>query len=184
MIKKMHVKTPMNYNLTPVRMAVIKKTWNNKYSCQGYEEKQILVLCWSECESESLSVLSDSLRSHGLYSSWNSPGQNTGVGNLSLSAGDLPNPGIGSKSPTLQVDSLPTEICRHCEIQTPWNIVWGFPIKVKEELSCCPVISKVMKTVSKRHFHPMLIIALFTIVKLYKLPKWMKEQRRCEWDII
>ena len=26
MIKKMHFKTPMNYNLTPVRMAVIKKT--------------------------------------------------------------------------------------------------------------------------------------------------------------
>ena len=24
------------------------------------------------------------LRPHGLYSSWNSPGQNTGVGNLSL----------------------------------------------------------------------------------------------------
>ena len=31
-------------------------------------------------ESESCSVLSDSLRPHGLYSPWNSPGQNTGVG--------------------------------------------------------------------------------------------------------
>ena len=29
-------------------------------------------------------VLSDSLGSHGLYSPWNSPGQNTGVGSLSL----------------------------------------------------------------------------------------------------
>ena len=28
--------------------------------------------------------MSDSLRPHGLYSSWNSPGQNTGVGSLSL----------------------------------------------------------------------------------------------------
>ena len=35
-------------------------------------------------ESESHSVLSDSLRPHGLYSPWNSPGQNTGVGSLSL----------------------------------------------------------------------------------------------------
>ena len=30
------------------------------------------------------SVVSDSLRPHGLYSPWNSPGQNTGVGSLSL----------------------------------------------------------------------------------------------------
>ena len=35
-------------------------------------------------ESESLSVMSDSLRPQGLYSPWNSPGQNTGVGSLSL----------------------------------------------------------------------------------------------------
>ena len=30
------------------------------------------------------SVVSDSLQPHGLYSPWNSPGQNTGVGSLSL----------------------------------------------------------------------------------------------------
>ena len=35
-------------------------------------------------ESESHSVVSDSLLPHGLYSPWNSPGQNTGVGSLSL----------------------------------------------------------------------------------------------------
>ena len=33
---------------------------------------------------ESCSVVSDSLRPHGLYSPWNSPGQNIGVGCLSL----------------------------------------------------------------------------------------------------
>ena len=37
--------------------------------------------------SESRSVMSDSLRSHGLYSPWNSLGQNTGVGSLSLFQG-------------------------------------------------------------------------------------------------
>ena len=36
------------------------------------------------CESESRSVVSNSLWPHGLYSLWNSPGQNTGVGSLSL----------------------------------------------------------------------------------------------------
>ena len=33
---------------------------------------------------ESCSVVSDSLRPLGLYSPWNSPGQNTGMGSLSL----------------------------------------------------------------------------------------------------
>ena len=42
----------------------------------------------------------DSLQPHGLYSPWNSPGQNTG---------DLPNPGIKPRSPTMQVDSSPAE---------------------------------------------------------------------------
>ena len=41
-------------------------------------------------ESESQSVMSNSLQPHGLYSPWNSPGQNTGVGSLSLLQGIFP----------------------------------------------------------------------------------------------
>ena len=41
-------------------------------------------------KSESRSVVSDSLQAHGLYSTWNSPGQNTGVGSLSLLQGIFP----------------------------------------------------------------------------------------------
>ena len=51
----------------------------------------------------------DSLRPHGLHSPWKSQGQNTGVGSLSLVQGNLPNPGIKPRSPTLQADSLPAE---------------------------------------------------------------------------
>ena len=40
--------------------------------------------------SESHSVVSDSLGPHGLYSPWNSPGWNTGVGSLSLLQGIFP----------------------------------------------------------------------------------------------
>ena len=36
---------------------------------------------WYESESVH-SVVSDSLQPHGLYSPWNSPGQNTGVGQI------------------------------------------------------------------------------------------------------
>ena len=39
-----------------------------------------VTLLWNE--SESRLVVSNSLWPHGLYSLWNSPGQNTGVGNL------------------------------------------------------------------------------------------------------
>ena len=61
-------------------------------------------------QSESRSVVSDSLQPHGLYSPWNSPGQDTGVGSLSLLQGNLPNPGIEPRSSALQADSLPTEL--------------------------------------------------------------------------
>ena len=43
--------------------------------------------------SESCSDVSDFLRPHGLYSRWNSPGQNTGVGSLSLLQGIFPTQG-------------------------------------------------------------------------------------------
>ena len=52
---------------------------------------------WSS-ESESRSVMSDSLQPRGLYNPWNSPGQNTGVGSLFLLQGIFPtqgsNPGL------------------------------------------------------------------------------------------
>ena len=60
-------------------------------------------LCFSDIDkkslpSESHSVVSDSLQPHGLYSPWNSPGQNTGVDSLSLLQGIFPtqgsNPGL------------------------------------------------------------------------------------------
>src|SRR5574341_877595 len=47
----------------------------------------------------SLSVVSNSLRSHELYSPWNSPGQNTGVGSLSLLQGIFQTQGMNSGLP-------------------------------------------------------------------------------------
>ena len=45
-------------------------------------------------ESESRSVVSDSLQAHGLYSPWNSLGQNTGVGRFSLFQEIFPTQGL------------------------------------------------------------------------------------------
>ena len=69
-----------------------------------------------------------------LYSPWNSPGQNSGVGTF-RSPGDLPNSGIKPRSLALQVDSLPAEpqgICLQCKRpgfypwvgKVPWKRKW------------------------------------------------------------
>ena len=60
------------------------------------------ILLWQQLlllyESESHSFMFDSLQPHGLYSPWNSPGQNIAVGSLSLLQGIFPtqgsNPGL------------------------------------------------------------------------------------------
>ena len=66
-------------------------------------------------ESESCSVVSDSLRPHELYSPWNSPGQNAGVGNLSLLQGIFPtqgsNPGLLHCLPILYQLSHQGSLC-------------------------------------------------------------------------
>ena len=54
-------------------------------------------------ESKSHSVMSDSLRPHGLYSPCNSPGQNTGVGSLSLLQGIFPTQGLNPGLPHYQL---------------------------------------------------------------------------------
>ena len=59
-----------------------------------------------ESESESGSVVSNSLRPHGLYSPWNSPGQNARVGSLSLLQGIFPTQGL---KPGLHCRQIPSE---------------------------------------------------------------------------
>ena len=53
----------------------------------------------SVIESEGRSVVSDSLQPRGLYGPWNSPGQNTGVGGLSLLQGIFPTQGLNPGLP-------------------------------------------------------------------------------------
>ena len=59
------------------------------------------------CESHS--VVPNSLRPHGLYCTWNSLGQNTGVGSLSLLQGILPTQGLNPGLLHCRADSLPIE---------------------------------------------------------------------------
>ena len=47
-IREMHIKTTMSYHLTPVKMAIINKSTNNKCRC-WFRQKGTLVQCWWEC---------------------------------------------------------------------------------------------------------------------------------------
>ena len=76
---------------------------------------------------ESSSVTSDSLRPQGLYSPWNSPGQNTGVGSLFLR--QVPSP-IEVRSEVAQ--SCPT-LCDSMDCGLPGSSVHGiFQARVLE----------------------------------------------------
>ena len=85
--------------------------------CTNLKDHEIAVCC------ETHSVMSDSLQPRGLYSAWNSPGQNTGVSKPFPSPGDLPNPGIEPRSPTLQVDSLPAKPILSMCVEF-WNCIY------------------------------------------------------------
>ena len=62
----------------------------------------------------------DSLRPHGLYSPWNSPGQkNTGVGSLSLLQGILPTHGLNPGLPHWRW--IPYQLSHK---QNPWVLEW------------------------------------------------------------
>ena len=45
----MKIKTTMRYPLMPVRMAIVKKSGNNRY-CTGCGEIGMLLHCWWECK--------------------------------------------------------------------------------------------------------------------------------------
>ena len=64
-----------------------------------YTVKAFGIVNKAESGSESCLVVSDSLRPHGLYNPWNSPGQNTGVGGLSLLQGIIPTQGLNPSLP-------------------------------------------------------------------------------------
>ena len=84
---------------------------------------------WKKSESERCSVISDS---HRLYSPWNSPGQNTGVGSLSRFQGIFPIQGL----------NLGLLHCRQILYQLSHK---GSPKTLKNWCFCTVVLEKTLK---------------------------------------
>ena len=80
-------------------------------------------------ESESCLVMSNSLQHHGLYSLWNSPGQDTGVGSLSLLQGIFPTQGLNPGLPHCRriLYQLSHNILFQICISDLYKWVMGFP---------------------------------------------------------
>ena len=81
-----------------------------------------------------------SLQPYGLFSQWNSPGQNTGVGSLSLLQGIIPTQGSNElRSPALQADSLPAEPQgkpKNTGVGSPSLLQWIFLTQELNWVSC------------------------------------------------
>ena len=92
-----------------------------------FNKLHIFLMQYFKCESESRSVVSNCLQAHGLYSPWNSPGQNTAVG--SLSSRDLPNPRTKPSSLALQVEFFTSWATK--EAKEYWS---GWPISPPVDL--------------------------------------------------
>ena len=74
-------------------------------------------------------ITSDSFRPHGLYSPWNSPGQNTGVASCSLLQGIFPT--HGSNPGLLHCRQILYQLSHH---GSPRILEWVKPIPAPEDL--------------------------------------------------
>ena len=90
-----------------------------------YQKEQHLCEIQIVAISESHSVMSNSLRPHGLYSPWNSPDQNTTVGGCSLLQGIISTQGSNQHLLRLlhwQVNSLPLVPPGKPLVYITWNL--------------------------------------------------------------
>ena len=94
----------------------------------------------TQSESESHSVMSDSLQPHGLYSSWNFPGQNTGMGSLSLPTELRGKPYLASKADSKASTSSLTCPCVSlgCTDHTPVSLCGLRLFSPGGEVNDCP----------------------------------------------
>ena len=91
-------------------------------------------LCPTLCDPKEYNTLSSSV--HG-----DSPGKCSGMGSMSLLQGNIPDPGIELRSPSLQVDSLPSKPPRKPKSTAvgSLSLLWGSSQPRNRTGVCCIV---------------------------------------------
>ena len=95
-----HARTHAGFQYIETTPHSVLSTVTENTSCQvgcWLWSRALSLALWNHLESESHSAVS--VQCHGLYSPWNSPGQNPGVGSLSLLQGIFPTQGSNPDLP-------------------------------------------------------------------------------------
>ena len=136
------------------------------------------------CEGVSCSVISDSLRPHGLHSPWNSPGQNTSVGSYFLPQGIFPtqesNQGLLRQilyqlsyqgSPTWNISSV--QLLSHVLLfTTPWSAAHQASLSITNSRNL-PKLMSIESVMPSNHLilcHPLLFLPLiFPSIRVFQM---------------
>ena len=124
--------------------------------------------------SESCSVVSDSLRPHGPYSPWNSPGQNSGEGCLSFSRGSS-QPRDRTQASCIAGEFFTSWVTR--EAQRKWN-------KVTKKLPPAKILCSLYFNGRKKNFFWWHHVAYGTLVpwpRTEPRPPTKEAQRPSPW---
>ena len=86
-LKRLLKMTRIFISLSCLTCSILGTEKENGANLKGCAQQSFISLFYLKYKECGHSVVSNSLWPHGLYSPWNSPGQNTGVGSLSLLQG-------------------------------------------------------------------------------------------------
>ena len=166
-----------------------------RWLCQPLRAGPGMLQSESVRESEIRSVVSNSLQPHGLYSPWNSLGQNTGVGSLSHLHGIFPsqalNPGFlhcrwilyqlshkGRKPKNTGVGSLFHLQCIFLTQESNWGLLHCRRILYQLSYQACHRYFEMVESLLWLLFTVVIIIIIILYPLLCESHKWKKKNAK------